>query len=262
MKPESLLIFLRDHQQIDQEQMTELLDEQVRTGKPIEDVVANSGTAKMSEVYEMIAHTLGTEVVDVSKMEFPAELLSLIPPHTARVQGVLPVDFDGQVLRVVVTDPLDPNVADNLRFATQRDVAIYVAPPAAIQTLIERYYGVEVSDMDVVLTELSGEAESKDGNNDVIDIETASSAPIIKYVNTVLAQAIQARASDIHFEPFETEFKIRYRVDGAPLRDVAAAAFPGHGDHLAHQGDVQLEHRGAARATGRPHPDDDGGAAG
>jgi type IV pilus assembly protein PilB len=215
MKPESLLAFLRDNQQIDQEQMTEMLDEQVRTGKPIEEVVSNSGAIRMSEVYQLIAQSLGTEVVDLGKMEFPPELLSMVPPHTARVQGVLPMDFDGQVLRVAVIDPLDPNVADNLRFATQKDVAIFVAPAAAIQTLIERYYGVEISDMDVVLGELAGEAEGKEGSSDVIDIEAASSAPIIKYVNTVLAQAIQARASDIHFEPFETEFKIRYRVDGA-----------------------------------------------
>lgn len=229
MKPESLLSFLRDNQKIDQEQMTEMLDEQVRTGKPIEDVVSNSGAVKMNEVYELIAHMLGTEVVDVTKMEFPAELLSIVPPHTARLQGALPLEFDGHVLRVAVTDPLDPNVADNLRFATQKDIAIYVAPAAAIQTLIERYYGVEISDMDVVLNELTGVSKGKEDVGDVIDIEAASSAPIIKYVNTVLAQAIQARASDIHFEPFETEFKIRYRVDGAlyemapPPRSLATA---------------------------------------
>jgi len=124
MKPESLLSFLRDNQKIDQEQMTEMLDEQVRSGKPIEDVLSNSGTVKMKEVYELIAQMLGTEVVDVTKMEFPAELLSMVPPHAARMQGVLPLDFDGHVLRIAVTDPLDPNVADNLRFATRKDVAI------------------------------------------------------------------------------------------------------------------------------------------
>ena len=182
----------------------------------------------MSDMYQMIAQALGTEVVDVNNMEFPPELLSLVPPQTARMQGVLPLDFDGHVLRVAVANPLDPNVVDNLRFATQKDIAIYVAPPAQIQTMIERYYGSEISDMEDVLDSL-GEAAAKDGTGDVVDIEAASSAPIIKYVNTVLAQAIQARASDIHFEPFEHEFKIRYRVDGAlyemspPPRSLATA---------------------------------------
>ena len=77
MKPESLLSFLRDNGKIDQEQMTEMLEEQARSGKPIEDVVSNSGTIGMKTVYEMIAQGLGTEVVDVSKMEFSPELLSM-----------------------------------------------------------------------------------------------------------------------------------------------------------------------------------------
>ena len=229
MKPETILAFLRDNDKITQEQMDEMLDEQVRTGKPIEDVLANSGTVPMNTVYEMLALGLGTEVIEVSKLEFPPELLTLVPPHVARVQGVLPIEFDGTTLRVVVTDPLDPHVVDNLRFATRHDIALYVAPSGMVQTLIDKFYGVEASDMDDVLAVLAGEAESKDAATDVIDIEKASSAPIVKYVNTVLAQAIQARASDIHFEPFETEFKIRYRVDGAlyemapPPRSLAAA---------------------------------------
>jgi type IV pilus assembly protein PilB len=229
MKAESLLTFLRDNGRIDDGQMSELHDEQNRSGKPIEEVLANSGTMPMQEVYELIALALGTEVVDLTSMEFPPDLLSMVPPHTARVHGVLPLHYDGQVLRFTVTDPLDPNITDNLRFATQKDVAIYVAAPATVQALIEKYYGVEISDMDDVLAGLAGEVSAKDGPVDLLDLEKASSAPIVKYVNTVIAQAIAARASDIHFEPFETEFKIRYRVDGAlyemspPPRSLATA---------------------------------------
>jgi type IV pilus assembly protein PilB len=215
MNPEMLLTFLRDNGVIDDMQMTDLQDEQSRSGKPIEEVLSNNGIMRLTDLYQMIATALGTEVVDVSTMEFPPDLLSLVPPQTARLQGVLPLDFDGTVLRVAVTNPLDTNIVDNLRFATQKDVMIYVAPAPAIQAIIEKFYGSEVSDMESVLQSLTGEV-AKDGGSDVIDImETASSQPIVKYVNTVLAQAIQARASDIHFEPFETEFKIRYRVDGA-----------------------------------------------
>jgi type IV pilus assembly protein PilB len=215
MEPEMLLTFLRDNGVIDDTQMMDLQDEQARSGKPIEEVIANNGIMRLSDLFQMVATTLGTEVVDVTTMEFPPDLLSLVPPQTARLQGVLPLDFDGSILRVAVSNPLDPNVVDNLRFATQKDVMIYVAPAAQIQTMIERFYGSEVSDMESVLQSLAGDAEKAVEPGDVIDIEGASSAPIVKYVNTVLAQAIQARASDIHFEPFETEFKIRYRVDGA-----------------------------------------------
>jgi len=215
MNSEMLLTFLRENGKITDLQMTDLLDEQSRTGKPIEEVVANSGVISLAEMYQLIAQSLGTEVVDLSGMEFPPELLSLMPPQTARVQGALPLDFDGQSIRVVVVNPLDPNVTDNLRFATQKDVLIYVAPADQIQTMIERFYGSEVTNMEDVLASLAGDVAAKENQGDIIDIEGASSAPIIKYVNTVLAQAIQARASDIHFEPFEHDFKIRYRVDGA-----------------------------------------------
>lgn len=215
MNPEMLLSFLRDNGIIDGVQMSDLQDEQSRSGKSIEEVVANSGVIRLTDLYQMIAQALGTEVVDVTTMEFPPDLLSLVPPQTARMQGVLPLDFDGQVLRLAVANPLDPNVVDNLRFATQKDIVIYVAPAAQIQSHIEKYYGSEISDMDAVLASLAGDAAAGIGIGNAIDIEGASWAPIIKYVNTVLAQAIQARASDIHFEPFEHEFKIRYRVDGA-----------------------------------------------
>jgi type IV pilus assembly protein PilB len=229
MNPEMLLSFLRDNAVIDEDQMNDLRDEQSRTGKTIEEVVANSGVIRMTDLYALIAQALGTEVVDVTTMEFPPDLLSLVPPQTARLQGVLPLDFDGSVLRVAVSNPLDPNVVDNLRFATQKDIVIYVAPSAQVFTMIERFYGSETSDMEDVLMSLAGDVASKGDNPDVVDIEGASSAPIVKYVNTVIAQAIQARASDIHFEPFEHEFKIRYRVDGAlyemspPPRSLATA---------------------------------------
>ncbi len=229
MNPELLLSFLHDNGIIDELQMQELREEQSRTGKPIEELIGNIGVIPLGEMYQMIAQALGTEVVDLTNMEFSPELLSLVPPQTARLQGVLPLDFDGHFLRVAVANPMDPNVVDNLRFATQKDIIIYVAPAAQILSTIERYYGSEVSDMEDVLASLAGDAAAKTGTSDVIDIESASSTPIIKYVNTVIAQAIQARASDIHFEPFEHDFKIRYRVDGAlyemspPPRTLAVA---------------------------------------
>ena len=215
MNPQMLLAFLRDNGVIDDLQMNDLLDEQSRSGKTIEEIVANSGVIRLTDLYQMVASALGTEVVDVTTMEFPPELLSLVPPQTARLQGVLPLDFDGHVLRVAVANALDPNVSDNLRFSTQKDIMIYVAPAAQVMSMIEKFYGSEVSDMEDVLKSLAGDIASNATEGEAIDIESASSAPIVKYVNTVLAQAIQARASDIHFEPFEHEFKIRYRVDGA-----------------------------------------------
>jgi type IV pilus assembly protein PilB len=229
MNPDMLLAFLRDNGAIDDSQYGELIDEQMRTGKPIEEVIANSGVMKLADMYQLIASTLGTEVIDLTNMEFPHTLLSMIPPQTARLQGVLPIDYDGHALRVVVVNPLDPNVVDNLRFAVQNEIVVYVAPSLQIQQIIEKFYGTDVSDMEEVLKHLAGDAANSLASNGKEDLDAASSAPIVNYVNTVLAQAIQARASDIHFEPFEFDFKIRYRVDGAlyemapPPRSLASA---------------------------------------
>ena len=229
MNPEMLLGFLRDNGAIDETQYFDLLEEQERAGKPIEEVIANSGVMTLADMYQLIATSLGTEVVDLTNMEFPHTLLSIIPPQTARLQGVLPLEYDGTVLRVTVINPLDPNVIDNLRFAVQKEIAVYVAPAAQIQQIIEKFYGTDVSDMEDVLKVLAGEAATNLAATGKEDLDAASSAPIVSYVNTVLAQAIQARASDIHFEPFEYDFKIRYRVDGAlyemapPPRSLASA---------------------------------------
>ena len=130
---------------------------------------------------------------------------------------------------MAVVNPLDPNVVDNLRFATQKDIMIYVAPAAQIQTMIETLLRLGSFRHGGCAGQPGRRCRGKVDAGDVVDIEGASSAPIVKYVNTVLAQAIQARASDIHFEPFEHEFKIRYRVDGAlyemspPPRSLATA---------------------------------------
>ncbi|HEX4139739.1 MAG TPA: ATPase, T2SS/T4P/T4SS family [Candidatus Methylacidiphilales bacterium] len=229
MNPEMLLAFLRDNGAIDETQYFDLLEEQERAGKPIEEVIANSGVMKLADMYQLVANSLGTEVVDPTNMEFPHTLLSIIPPQTARLQGVLPLDYDGTTLRVAVINPLDPNVVDNLRFTVQKEIAIYVAPATQIQSIIEKFYGTDVSDMEEVLKTLAGDAAHNLADTGKNDLDAASSAPIVNYVNTVLAQAIQARASDIHFEPFEYDFKIRYRVDGAlyemapPPRSLASA---------------------------------------
>ena len=122
---------------------------------------------------------------------------------------------------MALADPLDPAHPDEVGFASKRDVQVVVADPADIEKAIERHYGQEEtkdflqSSRNSVPTR-TWSARSSEATDDVkMEESLANQAPIVKFVNLVLFQAIQARASDIHFEPFETEFRIRYRVDGA-----------------------------------------------
>src|SRR5205814_7245338 len=135
----------------------------------------------------------------------------------ARLHGALPIDMVGNVLRVALLDPLDPRAAEDLRFALGKDIQVVVSPAEQIEELIKQYYGSETSTMEEVLKQLGevGELLQVRGDEEAAVEAEANATPIIRFVDLILYQAILDRASDIHFEPFENEFKIRYRVDGA-----------------------------------------------
>ncbi|MCS7064588.1 MAG: type II secretion system ATPase GspE [Methylacidiphilales bacterium] len=232
MNPITLLNFLKNNGRIDDVQYSDLRDEQQRSGKPILQVISDFGIATSDEILQLIAQELGAGYVpDLTHTEFPPDVLSRIPPQTARIHGALPVGFENNILFLALTDPLDLQNIDTLRNNLPYEVQIVVAPIAQVQSLIERYYGSETANVEDLVSQLAGEISLGDAYNiSEKDLQAeASAAPIIKYVDSVLVQAIKARASDIHFEPFEHEFKIRYRVDGAlyemtpPPRSLAAA---------------------------------------
>ena len=210
-----LLPFLEEQNLLTADQSREIAEEQARTGKPVETVLTNFGILNVSQILEKISDSLGLPLVTrLEGVELSPELLARIPPHTARNLVALPLAADGQTLTVALADPLSPQAIEDLRFATGTDILQVVAPPDQIQALVERHYGATETNIEELIGELEKAPETF-GAGDSVDLNEAGSAPIIKYVNTVIARAIQAKASDIHFEPFEKEFKIRYRVDGA-----------------------------------------------
>ena len=162
-------------------------------------------------LYNLIAEDIGGVYYDLSGFEPSAQMLATIPAGTARLHQALPIQFDETSLYIALGDPLDPNTVEDLRFALNQDIRIVVAEPARILELINKHYAEKgPDDFSDVLSELKSLSVADD------DLEAeANSAPIIRYVDLVLFQAIKERASDIHFEPFEDDFKIRYRVDGA-----------------------------------------------
>ncbi|MEY2852383.1 MAG: hypothetical protein RL549_1082 [Verrucomicrobiota bacterium] len=215
MDARSLLHFLEEQNLLTPDQSREIADEQSRSGKPVEAVLANFGILQVPQILEKISDSLGLPMIpDLSGLEFSPELLSKIPPHTARNLGALPVAMDGMTLTVALVDPLSPQAIEDLRFAAGMEVVQVVAPPEQVQPLVERYYGAAETNIEELISELEKSPASA-LETEGVDLNEAGSAPIVKYVNTVIARAIQAKASDIHFEPFEKEFKIRYRVDGA-----------------------------------------------
>lgn len=195
----------------------DILQEVASTGKSLCDVLVDYQIVDESGFYAVIAEAIGAESVDLRSFEAPPDMVSLMPASVAQLHRAFPLGFDDHVLKVALCDPLNQQTLEDLRFALGRDVQPVVAPIYQIEDLIKKNYGTDAASLDAVLAELGGGIEfGKDGELDLKELENeANSAPIIRYVDLVLAQAISDRASDIHFEPFETDFKIRYRVDGA-----------------------------------------------
>ena len=131
----------------------------------------------------------------------------------ARLHGALPVNFTNEGLFVCLVDPLNPQTVEDLRFALGREIIVMIAPDYLVEDRISEAYGGDGKAMEDILGQLEFGGPS-DPNS--VDLEAeANSPPIIRYVDLVLYQAIKEKASDIHFEPFEKEFKIRYRIDGS-----------------------------------------------
>jgi len=210
--------FFVEQQVLQPSQAEDVLTEADLNGKSIAQAMVDGGFVDESGFYQTIADGLGTEFVDLSTGEIAPEILRLIPSGLARLHGALPVGISGNSLRVALVDPLDLRAVEDLRFALGKDIQVIVSPAEQIEDRIKQYYGTDTSSMEEILKQLGEASELLQlGEGDgagAVEAE-ANATPIIRFVDLILYQAIQDRASDIHFEPFENEFKIRYRVDGA-----------------------------------------------
>ena len=187
-------------------------EEMSNSGKELWETLIDFGVIGGAEdFWSIIATEVGAQFISLDGFVPPQEVLDMIPAGQARMHGALPIEYrEGDGLYVCLEDPLNPQTVDDLRIATGQDIYLYVAADYEIRSRITEYYGGAEAAMGDLMSELGGmDVGSKDGT------EEANAAPVIKFVNLVIMQAIKEKASDIHLEPFEHEFKIRYRVDGA-----------------------------------------------
>src|SRR6266542_3375079 len=217
-----LLALIQERGLVDDLQLEEVAQEHTRSGKPVIQILEDFGLLDLETVLQLMADHLGTEVVELRDLELTGDVLQTVPSTAARMHQCIPVAVYGSSVRVAVADPLNPAVVDELSYLTGKEVQVVVADPAQIEKAINKFYGEESESVSDILKELGADADiarevaevtTGDGVTDLENL--ANETPIIKFVNLVLYQAVQDRASDIHFEPFEDEFKIRYRVDGA-----------------------------------------------
>jgi type IV pilus assembly protein PilB len=208
-----------DQRVLQPSQAEDVLQEAQLNGKNIEQALIDGGFVDHHSFYQVIADALGTEFLELGAGEIAPEILRLIPGGLARLHRALPIAVNDNTLTVALVDPLDLRAAEDLNFALGKDVHVVVAPAEEVEERIKRYYGTDSSSMEDILKQLGETGELlalRGADEDASAVEAeANATPIIRFVDLILFQAIQDRASDIHFEPFENEFKIRYRVDGA-----------------------------------------------
>ncbi|MDI1249677.1 MAG: ATPase, T2SS/T4P/T4SS family [Lacunisphaera sp.] len=199
-------------------------DEHQATGRSFAAMVLEHGLMDKPALLRAVADHLGCGYAAELPDALPGDVLALVEGGMARTYGVAPVAADGFSVTLLAVDPFNPNLVNDLTFALEREVRVAVADPDRVALLIRQHYGEDDASLDDALSELQNSA-AEAGHDTVFteeDIEQlAGQTPIIRFVNRVLAQAIRAQASDIHFEPFEHEFKIRYRIDGT-LREIPA----------------------------------------
>src|SRR5580693_9494719 len=217
-----LLDLIRSQGLLDDLQLEEVMEEHNRSGKAFSEILQDFGFLDMDTQLQIIATHLGTEVVELNERELTPEILSAVPADAARMYKCLPVAVHDSTVQLALADPLNPAMVDELAYVIRKEIVPVVADPAEIERAISRYYGDSQSSVADILKELgqdndiAKEAAEAAATGATADLTTlANETPIIRFVNLVLFQAVQDRASDIHFEPFEDEFKIRYRVDGA-----------------------------------------------
>ena len=207
----------REVEGVSQHGLDELFDQDVIEGnRSFADAVIQAGIIQREDLLNLISQYLGYELQVGEVGEIDQEVLAVIPQETARQYGVVPLYLSDGGVHLLALDPFNSSIIDDLTFALNLEISIVVCDPVQVSALLDHYYGQEQSSMDDLFGDVGlDQFENLDDTKEGDLVDAANETPIIRFVNLVLQQAIRAKASDIHFEPFEDEFRIRYRVDGA-----------------------------------------------
>ena len=197
-------------------QLDELNESHLHTGKSLADAVIDSELVDRGQILAAVAEYLGYEYLATPPNKVEENIASCVRASAARMYAVVPYKVSDTSVSLLAQDPFNPAIIDDLTFTLNKDITIVVCNPEHIDSLLIATYGEEDSSIDDILGDL-GESftESQEDLSEGDLADMANQTPIIRFVNLVLQQAIKDKASDVHFEPFEDQFRIRYRIDGA-----------------------------------------------
>ena len=209
-------ILVRD-QLVSSDQLAEARSMAESSGTKLQDVLIKLGYVTQDQAIKAYAEFNKMDFVDLNGMVIPEEVINIVPESVARDNMIIPLESDGQVLKIAMSDPTNFDLVTKLQFILNREIIAAVANKEQIQELVNKHYG---SDDDNAVAQLlkEGFADYEDTGTGARGPGLADSnegdAPIIRLVNLIIQEAVNDRASDIHIECEEHGLKIRYRIDG------------------------------------------------
>lgn len=200
------------------QQLQKAQDEARKSGQRIGSALIKSGAIEETKLTEFLGRQYGVPAINLKDFEIEEDVVKLVPREVCEKYQLIPVNRAGASLIVAMADPSNIFAVDDLKFLTSYNIETVVASEVAIKDAIERYYGQPMPSYEDVLGDFDENDISVEYGHDdenVVDLERAADdAPVVRLVNLILLDAIKKGASDIHVEPYEKSFRVRYRVDG------------------------------------------------
>lgn len=206
------------------EQIKNAQNQSKMSGMPLEKVLVKDGIISEENLAQAIAEEFDLPFMDLKDYLIDVETLKLVPENLAKDKALIPLFKIGNTLTLAMSDPQDIIAIDEIRFKTQMDVEVVVATDSAINVAIEQCYGVTGS-MEDVLNAIDKQKLPKtleDAGAKTLE-ELAQEAPVVKFVNLLIMEAVKDRASDVHIEPEENRLRVRFRIDGV-LHEISSPA--------------------------------------
>ncbi len=206
------------NQLITDDQLKKALDEQKKEGSRLGAALIKLGYIQEADLATFLSKHYGVPSINLAEFDVEPAVIETVPAEVAQKYQMIPINRAGATLIVAMADPSNIFAIDDIKFMTGYNVEVVVASEAAIKEAIDKYY-----DQSSSLADVMGDLEDFDdlelvedaGLDDVGNLEKASEdAPVVKLVNLILTDAIKKKASDIHIEPYEHVFRVRYRIDG------------------------------------------------
>ena len=201
---------LLDDGLIDEAQLNAAFDEHQRVGRPLGRVLVEHGAITESQLVAALSRQIGLDFVDLTEHSVDGSAVARVSAVVCRRHTVLPIGYEGNILLLAMADPGNVFALDDVRSMTGLDVKPVVATRDDLVTAIDRFCRADAD-----LDDITNAMDTSDDEEDLSRVkEIVEDAPIVKYVNLLIQQAIQDRASDIHIEPGEHDLRVRYRIDG------------------------------------------------